>query len=163
MIDLIHEKYMQEAIKMAKEAQLIGEVPVGAVIVDDNGAIIARGMNRVIIDNDPSSHAEIVAMRKAGSSIKNYRFVNLSLYVTLEPCVMCSGAIIHGRFKNLIFGAYDKKTGACGSVFDVISDTRHNHRVNVIGGVCENECKEMLQSFFKQRREAHKALKKNGM
>lgn len=163
MTEFRHEKYMQIAIDMAKEAQSIGEVPVGAVIVNDNGDIIAKGMNRTIIDNDPSSHAEIVAMRNAGSVIKNYRFIDLSLYVTLEPCVMCSGAIIHGRFKNLIFGAYDKKTGACGSVFDVISDTRHNHRVNVIGGVCENECKDILQAFFKSRREAHKALKKKGM
>ncbi len=150
---------MRVAIEMAKEAYAIGEVPVGAVIADDEGNIIATGYNRSITDNDPSAHAEMVAIRNAGRAIENYRMPGLSLYVTLEPCSMCSGAIIHARISKVYYGASDLKTGACGSVFDVISDPRHNHKVECTGGILEDECSKMLSDFFKERRLQKKQLK----
>ncbi|WP_031491170.1 tRNA adenosine(34) deaminase TadA [Succinivibrio dextrinosolvens] len=146
------EDLMRLAIEMAKEAYKIGEVPVGCVIADEEGNVISTGYNRSITDNDPSAHAEMVAIRNAGEVLKNYRMPGLSLYVTLEPCCMCSGAIIHARFSKVYYGASDLKTGACGSVFDVISDPRHNHRVECIGGVLADECSKMLSDFFKERR-----------
>lgn len=146
------EILMKRAIELALEAEKIGEVPVGAVIADDNYNIIAEGYNRTITDHDPSAHAEIVALRKAGCKLSNYRLVDLSIYVTLEPCCMCVGALIHSRIKNVYFGAYDKKTGACSSVFCLSDDVRHNHHLNVQGGFLEKECADLLSSFFKRRR-----------
>ncbi|SPT68009.1 tRNA-specific adenosine deaminase [Anaerobiospirillum thomasii] len=157
-----HEFYMRLALEQAKIAYSLGEVPVGAVIVDDKGSIIGSGMNRVITDSDPSAHAEIAAMRKAGISIGNYRLVKLNMYVTLEPCLMCTGAMIHARIDNLYFGAFDLKTGACSSVFNIINDTRHNHQIHFKGGILQSECAHMLQSFFKERRQAHR-LSKSGV
>ena len=147
-----NELIMNRAIELALEAEKLGEVPVGAVIVDDNFNIVAEGFNRTITDHDPSAHAEIVALRKAGIKLSNYRLVDLSIYVTLEPCCMCVGALIHSRIKNVYFGAYDKKTGACSSVFSLSDDIRHNHHLNVNGGILENECAQILSSFFKRRR-----------
>lgn len=151
-----HEDYMALALDQALEAYKIGEIPVGAVIIDNYGNIVSKGFNRTITDNDPSAHAEIVALRNAGNTLANYRLPDLSLYVTLEPCCMCSGAIIHARIQNVYFGAYDLKTGACGSMFNVLIDDRHNHKVNVEGGYLEKECSELLSNFFRARRQMQK-------
>ena len=145
------QKWMSEAISLAKYAAQQDEVPVGCVIVREN-KIIGKGWNQSISSNDPSAHAEIVALRDAGKTINNYRLLDTTLYVTLEPCLMCVGAMIHARIKKLVFGAYDPKTGAAGSGFNLLEDTRHNHVVDVEGGVLEQECAELLQAFFQQRR-----------
>jgi len=145
------EHWMHEALALAEYAKNQQEVPVGAVVVLDN-KVIGKGWNQPISNNDPSAHAEIMALREAANSIGNYRITESTLYVTLEPCVMCVGAILHARVKRLVFGAYDPKTGAAGTVFDVLADTRHNHRVEVSGGVLEDQCAELLQTFFQQRR-----------
>ncbi|SFS62514.1 tRNA(adenine34) deaminase [Succinivibrio dextrinosolvens] len=148
---------MRLAMEMAKEAYRIGEVPVGCVIADAEGNVISTGYNRSITDNDPSAHAEMVAIRNAGNILNNYRMPGLSLYVTLEPCCMCSGAIIHARIAKVYYGASDLKTGACGSVFNVMSDPRHNHSVECIGGILADECSKMLSDFFRERRIQKKA------
>jgi tRNA(adenine34) deaminase len=146
------ETFMQHALQMARNASAMGEVPVGAVLVKD-GKVIAEGWNRPIIDHDPTAHAEIDVLRKAAMSIGNYRLVDTTLYVTLEPCVMCAGAMIHARIKRLVYGAYDPKTGAAGSVYDTLLDTRHNHRIELLGGLCAEECSTLLSHFFKERRQ----------
>lgn len=143
--------YMQAAIALAKQAGENGEVPVGAVVVKD-GEIIGRGSNAPIGLNDPSAHAEILAMRDAAKKIGNYRLVDCTLYVTLEPCAMCSGAIQHSRIANLIYGASDPKTGACGSVINLMSEEKLNHHTSVTGGMLAEETGKILSDFFKQRR-----------
>lgn len=143
---------MQYAIALATQAEIMGEVPVGAVIVNNN-EIIAEAYNQPIQNNDPTAHAEIVALRSAAEKIQNYRIVgDNTLYVTLEPCVMCAGAIIHARIKRVVFGAFDPKAGAAGSVFSVLGTEQLNHKVEVQGGVLESECSGLLKSFFKARR-----------
>jgi len=142
---------MQQAFDLAEYAMNQQEVPVGAVVVLDD-KVIGKGWNQPIAENDPSAHAEIMALRDAANTLGNYRLLNTTLYVTLEPCLMCVGAILHSRIKRLVFGAYDSKTGAAGSVFDVLADTRHNHTVEVQGGVLEKQSAELLQTFFRQRR-----------
>ncbi len=145
------QKWMYEALSMAEHAMGQQEVPVGAVVVYED-EVIGKGWNQPIANNDPSAHAEVLALRNAANSLGNYRLLNSTLYVTLEPCVMCVGAILHSRIKRLVFGAYDPKTGAAGSVFDILEDARHNHIVEVQGGVLEKQSVEMLQAFFRQRR-----------
>ena len=132
------EDFMQHAIHLAHKAEAMGEVPVGAVLVKD-GEIIAEGWNQPIASHDPTAHAEISALRKGADKLKNYRLIDTTLYVTLEPCVMCAGAMIHARIKRLVYGARDPKTGAAGSVFDTILDSRHNHQVDVTGGMCAEQ------------------------
>ena len=149
------EYWMQQALMLAQKAEIQDEVPVGAVIVKDN-QLIAEGWNQPIQNNDPSAHAELSAMRKAGQALNNYRITDTTLYVTLEPCSMCVGAMIHARVNRLVFGAYDMKTGAAGSAINLIADSFHNHKVEVQGGVMEEECKNILQSFFKRRRALRK-------
>lgn len=127
------------------------EVPVGAVLVVD-GAVVGEGGNRTISDCDPSAHAEIVALRQAGQALRNYRFPGSTLYVTLEPCAMCAMALVHARVMRVVYGAADPRTGAAGSVFDILSSDRHNHLVSVTGGVLEAQCGDMLRRFFRQRR-----------
>lgn len=144
--------FMRLAMAQAQLAASLSEVPVGAVIVDQNGAVIARGCNRTLTSKDPSAHAEMVALREAGKLLNRYRLNDLTLYVTLEPCIMCVGALIHARVKRVVFGAYDPKTGACGSMFSLMGDRRHNHYIEVQGGVLYSECAALLQSFFRQRR-----------
>nr|WP_040295256.1 tRNA adenosine(34) deaminase TadA [Beggiatoa alba] len=143
--------WMQYALRLASYAAHQGEVPIGAVLVQDNQCI-AHGWNQPIQRHDPSAHAEIVALRHAANKVENYRLLNTTLYVTLEPCVMCAGAILHARVKRVVFGAYDPKTGAAGSRFDVLRDTRHNHQVDCVGGVLAEQCGDVLKAFFRQRR-----------
>jgi tRNA(adenine34) deaminase len=143
--------WMTRALELAREAERDGEVPVGAVIVLDD-AVIGEGRNRMIGANDPSAHAEIDALRDAGRRVGNYRFPGASLYVTLEPCVMCAGAMIHARIGRVIYATTDPKTGAAGSAFDVLQHERHNHRLDVHGGVLAGEASELLSGFFRSRR-----------
>jgi len=142
---------MSHALSLAKNAAQQGEVPVGAVLVKDE-QVIAEGWNCPIISHDPSAHAEIVALRKAAKIIGNYRLLDTTLYVTLEPCVMCAGAIIHARVKRLVFGANDFKTGAAGSVFDIFNSGKVNHVVDVQSAVMVDECGALLSDFFRARR-----------
>ncbi len=142
---------MQLALEQAKLAESLGEVPVGALIVKD-GEIIAAAHNQPIGLHDPSAHAEIQAIRKAAKILGNYRLVDCTLYVTLEPCVMCTGAIQHARIAQLVYGAHDPKTGACGSVVNLMTEDKLNHHTEVIAGVLAEPCGEMLSQFFKRRR-----------
>ncbi len=145
------ENWMRYALQLAQQAALQGEVPVGAVLVQDDN-ILGEGWNQPISLNDPSAHAEMLAMRAAGQVAANYRLPNTTLYVTLEPCSMCAGAMIHARIARVVFGAYDPKTGAAGSLFSVLNDPRHNHQVQISGGVLAEECAELLRTFFRERR-----------
>ena len=147
------EYFMAMALDLANEAAAIGEVPVGALIVRD-GEIIGRGHNRMISKNDPTAHAEINALRDAAQNVGNYRLVDCALYVTLEPCAMCAGAIMHARIERVIFGAADPKTGACGSVVDLFSEARLNHHAEVTAGILNEECAQQLKQFFAARRKS---------
>lgn len=153
--------FMQEAIAQAKLAWEAGEVPVGAVIVKDH-QVIARGFNRPILGHDPSAHAEIMAMRAAGEVLNNYRLPGCELYVTLEPCVMCSGAMMHARLSRIIFGAHDHKTGACGSVLNLFQEEKLNHHASVVSGVLADECVQVLKDFFAERRQKSADAKLRG-
>ena len=145
------EKWMALAIKQAVKADTKGEVPIGAVLVKD-GQLIAQAHNQPISTNDATAHAEIQLLRAAGKLQKNYRLINTTIYVTLEPCAMCLGAMMHARIKRIVYGASDPKTGVCGSHVDLSSESFFNHEMEISGGVLEKECKELLQSFFKSRR-----------
>jgi len=147
-----HEHYMQLAIGQACKAEQMEEVPVGAVIVDSEGNILAAAHNQTISRPDPTAHAEIQAMRKAAAKLRNYRLLSTTLYATVEPCVMCMGAIVHARVKCVVFGAPDPKWGAAGSLYNFCEDTRLNHQPQIIGGICAEECRGMLQRFFRKRR-----------
>jgi tRNA(adenine34) deaminase len=146
------EAFMARALELARRAQADGEVPVGAVVVLD-GRIVGEGWNRPIAEHDPSAHAEIQALRDAGRCCANYRLPGSTLYVTLEPCVMCAGAMVHARVERVVYGAADPKSGAAGSVFDLLpSESRFNHHTRVEGGVLAEDCAELLRNFFRQRR-----------
>jgi tRNA(adenine34) deaminase len=143
--------FMRHALELARRAAEHQEVPVGAVVVQD-GAVIGEGWNRPITDADPTSHAEIVAMRAAAIQLQNYRLTGATLYVTLEPCAMCIGAALNARVTRVVFGAWDLKAGACGSVFDLSREPKMTHRIDVFGGVCSEECSDLLRRFFEARR-----------
>lgn len=145
---------MQKALAMAESAAEAGEVPVGAVVLDAAGQVVGRGYNHCIAGHDPTGHAEIVALRDAAQRMGNYRLPGLALYVTLEPCVMCMGAMLHARLARVVYGASDPKTGACGSVLDIPSFDQINHHTTVVGGVMATECATRLQAFFRERRRA---------
>ena len=147
----LDHQFMQQAIEQAKLAALAGEVPVGAVVVRD-GRVISSAFNKPISTHDPSAHAEMLALRAAAQSEDNYRLPGATLYVTLEPCVMCSGAMLHARVDRVVYGASDPKTGAAGSVLDVFSSKQINHQTSVEGGVMGEECGQLLRNFFKERR-----------
>ena len=147
-----YKSLMQEAISLAKEAAIKGDVPVGALVVDDAGTIIGMGANLREQDKDPTAHAEIVAIRNAANEIGNYRLDDLTMVVTLEPCGMCAGAIAQSRIKRLVFGSFDEKYGAVGSVWDLLRDTRAIYRPEVLSGVLEKECGELLTEFFTTKR-----------
>ncbi|HUZ04794.1 MAG TPA: tRNA adenosine(34) deaminase TadA [Acidobacteriaceae bacterium] len=146
------EEFLRAAMVQASLASEMGEVPVGAVLVGPDGAILSLGQNRVLRDSDPTAHAEMVALRAAGKSLNNYRLEGCILYVTLEPCAMCAGAMIHARLSRLVYGAADPKAGAAGSVLSVLNHPQLNHQMQVQSGVLAEECGELLRHFFRQRR-----------
>ncbi|WDP92997.1 MAG: tRNA adenosine(34) deaminase TadA [Desulfobacter sp.] len=146
------EYYMMLAIKEAQKAEEMDEVPVGAVIVDENQRIIGRGFNRPISTHDPTSHAEINAIRAACNRLNNYRLPKTSLYVTIEPCIMCMGAIIHTRIDRVVYGAPDPKWGAAASLYKMAEDHRLNHSPEIVPGICEEEAKAIIKGFFRKKR-----------
>ena len=145
------ELHMEEALREAARAHALGEVPVGAVVLYE-GRIVGRGANRNLADSDPTAHAEIVALREAGRALGNHRLVGCEIFVTMEPCAMCAGAMVHARLKRLVYGADDPKAGAVHSVMSVLNHPQLNHRMEVTGGVLAARCQELLQSFFRERR-----------
>lgn len=144
--------FMALALAQAEAALNVGEVPVGAVVISPAGEVIGAGHNRTILDADPTAHAEIVALRQAAAHMANYRLPGMSLFVTLEPCVMCMGAMLHARLARVVFGATDPKTGACGSVLDIASVGQLNHQTQVAGGILAEPCGHILRAFFRARR-----------
>ncbi len=148
-----HHHFMKLALCEAKKAFQADEVPVGALLVDQEQNIISAAYNQTISLHDPTAHAEISALRKAGQKIKNYRFVNTTLYVTIEPCIMCMGAIIHSRVSHVVFGAPDSKWGAAGSLYELHNDLRLNHQLRITGGICKNKCMQLMVDFFKEKRQ----------
>lgn len=151
-MDISHEKFMALALIEAEKAGQMGEVPIGAILVSDQGNAISAAHNRTIDLADPTAHAEILVLRDAAQKINNYRLLNTTLYVTVEPCIMCMGAIIHARVANLVLGAGDPKWGAAGSLYDFSEDSRLNHRVTITRGICELQCRTLIQNFFRTKR-----------
>lgn len=160
--DVIQDSvWMRQALDQAHNAWALGEVPVGAVVVKD-GQVIATGFNQPIGTHDPTAHAEIMALRAAATILGNYRLPGCELYVTLEPCAMCSGAMIHARLSRVVFGASDPKTGACGSIVNLFEQNQLNHHTQLTGGVMAQECGALLKEFFAERRKAAQAAKPDG-
>ena len=153
------EDWMNEALVLANQARDVGEVPVGAIVVRDN-VVIGHGFNQPIKTHNPAAHAEVLALQQAATQLKNYRTIDTTMYVTLEPCSMCAGLMVHARVKRLVFGAYDAKSGAAGSVLNILQHPQLNHQIDVVGGVLAEECGQMLSDFFKNRRAEKKAQKK---
>jgi tRNA(adenine34) deaminase len=151
-MNVLPDKLMELALIEAKKAGQMGEVPIGAILVDGDGAILSAAHNRTINLADPTAHAEILALREAAAKINNYRLLNTTLYVTVEPCIMCMGAIVHARISKVVFGAEDPKWGAAGSLYHFAEDERLNHRVAITKGVCEQECRNLVQQFFRAKR-----------
>jgi tRNA(adenine34) deaminase len=147
-----HEHFMHLALDQAARAQAMGEVPIGAVLIDGEGKVLAQGCNQPISSCDPTAHAEIMVLRQAAREVKNYRLLSTTLYVTLEPCVMCMGGLIHARVARIIFGASDAKWGAAGSLYDFSTDTRLNHHPEIVAGICESQCRLVITDFFKGKR-----------
>ncbi len=157
--DYSDEDFMRRAMELAARAEADGEVPVGAVVVYQ-GQVVGEGWNRSITQHDATAHAEIMALRQAGKVLQNYRLIDATLYVTLEPCPMCAGAMVHSRIGKVVFGAHDLKTGAAGSIMNLLSYEQVNHHVAIESGVLADECRQQLQAFFKRRRAEKKAEKK---
>jgi tRNA(adenine34) deaminase len=151
-MDTIHIELMKKALDEAEKARQKGEVPIGAVLLADRNRVIAAEHNRTITLNDPTAHAEVLALRSAAAKKGNYRLLNTILYVTVEPCPMCMGAIIHARVSRLVFGTRDPKWGAVGSLYNFAQDQRFNHRPEIIEGICRSECKKLMQNFFREKR-----------
>jgi tRNA(adenine34) deaminase len=151
--------FMQRAFELAQQAEQHDEIPVGAVVVYQ-GKIIGEGFNQSIMLNDPSAHAEMIAIRQAGKHLKNYRLLDCTLYVTLEPCPMCAGLLVHSRIKQLVYASPDLKTGAAGSALNLVNNEQLNHQVTVVDGVMQEQCSQLLSGFFKRRRNEKKAAKK---
>jgi tRNA(adenine34) deaminase len=147
-----HIEFMKIAITEAEKAQKKGEVPIGALLVANNENVLATGHNQTITLNDPTAHAEILVLRSAAAKVRNYRLLNTTLYVTVEPCPMCMGAAIHARISRVVFGAPDPRWGAVGSLYNFADDSRFNHQPQVVEGVCEADCKRLMQDFFRQKR-----------
>ena len=143
---------MALALSEAKKAGQMGEVPIGAILISENGTILSATHNRTIALADPTAHAEILALREAARKINNYRLLNTALYVTVEPCIMCMGAIVHARISRVVFGASDPKWGAAGSLYNYAEDDRLNHRLEITKGVCEQDCRTLMQDFFRAKR-----------
>ncbi len=151
-MELDHTYYMKIALNEAKKAQQANEIPIGALLVSKTNEILAKSHNQTISLNDPTAHAEILSLRKSANKQQNYRLLNTILYVTIEPCMMCMGAIVHARVDTVVFGAKDPKWGAAGSLYNIPADKRLNHRVKVIEGICQDECKTIIQNFFHLKR-----------
>ena len=143
---------MNLVLEEAKKAGQKDEVPVGALVVTEKGKVLSSSHNQAISLCDPTAHAEIIAIRRAALKIKNYRLLNTTLYVTIEPCIMCMGAIIHARISTVVFGAFDPKWGGAGSLYNFSDDTRLNHQLEIVPGICEDECKALMQDFFRSKR-----------
>ena len=156
-INMTDADYMRQALEMANQAQAAGEVPVGAVVVKD-GEIVGRGFNAPISRHDPSAHAEMMALRDAAQRLGNYRLAGCELFVTIEPCLMCAGAIMHARIARVMYGANDPKTGACGSVLNAFAERRLNHHTEVVGGLLAEECGLMISNFFAMRRAQQRSV-----
>jgi tRNA(adenine34) deaminase len=146
------DKWMREALRSAGEAASLGEVPIGACLIDDAGIIIASASNRTITDTDPTAHAEILVLRQGAKALGNYRLTGMTLYTTIEPCVMCAGALVNARIKRLVFGAHDERFGAVETLFRVCDSDALNHRIEIRSGVLANESRELMQKFFRERR-----------
>lgn len=159
MTNEIDEFWMNEAIKAAAEAEKIGEVPIGAVLLSETGEIIAAAGNRTIIDCDPTAHAEILALREAARKTGNYRLTNATVYSTVEPCAMCAGALVNARVKRLVYGTRDERFGAVETIFRICDNEKLNHRLEIVSGVLENECRRLMQDFFRKKREIQKSAK----
>src|SRR4051794_21759758 len=144
---------MQRAIQLAREAEEAGEVPVGAILVDDAGNVLGAASNRTIKDHDPTAHAEILALRAAGMNVRNYRLTGTTMYTTIEPCVMCAGALVNARVKRLVYGAADERFGAVETLYNLCNDPKLNHRIEITTGVLADKCRNLMQEFFKKRRE----------
>ena len=157
----IDQMWMQEALQRATKAEQIDEVPVGAIVVQ-NKTIIGEGWNQPIATHNPAAHAEILAIQQAAKHLGNYRTLDTTLYVTLEPCPMCAGLMVHARISRLVFGAYDAKTGSAGSVMNLVQHPNLNHQIEVVGGVLQEECASQLSKFFQRRRAQKKRLKQQG-
>ena len=156
--DYNDQDWMQYALALADKAEAVGEIPVGAVLVKNN-EVIAEGWNLSIVEHNACAHAEIIAITNAGKVLKNYRLIDCTLYVTLEPCPMCAGALVHARIKRLVYGAGDYKTGAAGSVFDLVRNEHLNHQIEVTSGIYAEQCANKISDFFRRRRKEKKALK----
>jgi len=146
------DKCMRDALNSASQAAALGEVPIGACLVDKSGMMIASASNRTITDNDPTAHAEILVLRRAASALGNYRLTDTTLYSTIEPCVMCAGALVNARVKRLVFGAHDERFGAVETLFRLCDNDSLNHRIEITSGVLADECRELMQKFFRERR-----------
>lgn len=153
------QAFMQRAFELAQQAEQLNEIPVGAVVVHQ-GKIIGEGFNQSILLNDPSAHAEMLAIRQAGKHLNNYRLLDCTLYVTLEPCPMCAGLLVHSRIKRLVYASPDLKTGAAGSALNLVNNEQLNHQIIVVNGVMQAQCSELLSGFFKRRRSEKKSAKK---
>jgi tRNA(adenine34) deaminase len=151
-MSLTHDEFMQLALFEAVKAGQIDEVPVGAILVDQAGQVLSAAYNRTVSLHDPTAHAEILALRKAAERLGNYRLVGTTLYVTIEPCIMCMGAIVHARVKRVVFGTPDPKWGGAGSLYNLALDQRLNHRPEIIQGICQDQCRSLIQDFFRQKR-----------
>ncbi len=154
----IDEYWMQHALTLANKAEAMGEIPVGAVLIKE-GVVVAEGWNQSITSSDPSAHAEMMAIRQGGAVLNNYRLIDTTLYVTLEPCPMCAGLLVHSRIKRLVYGASDYKTGSAGSVMDITNHPDLNHQIEVEGGILMDQCAEKISTFFQNRRAQIKAQK----
>ncbi len=153
-----HQHWMEKALALATKAEALGEVPVGAILVKDN-QIIGEGFNQSILNHDPTAHAEIIAMREAGKKVENYRLVDTTLYITLEPCAMCAMAMVHARIKRVVYATREPRTGAAGSLYQLLQHQGHNHQIEIIDGVLREQSAEMLTLFFRTKREKLKQTK----
>jgi len=153
------QDWMNYALALADKAEALGEIPVGAVLVKDN-EVVGEGWNLSILNHNATAHAEMIAITSAGQKLQNYRLIDCTLYVTLEPCPMCAGALVHARVKRIVYGAGDYKTGAAGSVFNLVNSDKLNHKIEVTEGVLSEQCAKKISDFFKRRRKEKKALKK---
>jgi tRNA(adenine34) deaminase len=161
MIETTDEFWMGEAIKVARDAEKLDEVPIGACLIDENGELLAIAGNRTITNNDPTAHAEILVLREAAAKIGNYRLVDSTIYTTIEPCAMCAGALVNARVRRLVYGAADERFGAVETVFNICDNPQLNHRIEIVSGVLADECRQIMQDFFRKRRDFQKSKKIN--